>query len=72
VNVSDLSALLILLNAHTANLTEWAEEEIETRIRDRTEGDLDVSYLALRQCACGETIDGFYEYIDHLKTMAAA
>lgn len=28
---------------------------------------VDAADLALRTCSCGVRVDGFYEYIDHLK-----
>jgi len=31
--------------------------------------EVDVADLAIRHCHCGLTIDGYYEYVDHLKEL---
>ena len=28
--------------------------------------DTDIADMAIRTCACGTRIDGFYEYVDHI------
>lgn len=32
-------------------------------------GYMEWADAAIRDCACGERIDGFYEYVDHLKVV---
>lgn len=52
-----------LLEAHYPSMTRADEAEIAIRL---ARGE-DAAELALRTCACGKHVDGFYEYVDHLK-----
>jgi len=52
-----------VLDAHYCSMTAADEEEIVRRVA----AGGDVASLAIRTCACGVTVDGFYEYMDHLK-----
>ena len=54
-----------LLDQHCANLTQTDEQEIAGRVAVGS----DVADLALRTCSCGRRIDGFYDYVDHLREM---
>jgi hypothetical protein len=58
-------AVLGLIDRHTPNLTDENEEEIAQRWADSN----DVSDSAIRTCSCGERLEGFYAYQDHLKYM---
>jgi hypothetical protein len=54
------------IKAHIPSLSDYDESELIDRAHSfDSEGD-DVANLALRTCACGVRIDGFYEYVDHL------
>lgn len=57
-----------ILNEHVPSLTAYDEVRINEQMgRDLAEyGYYDNGNLALRTCACGVMIDGFYEYHDHL------
>lgn len=52
-----------VIKAHIPDLTDDDEGEIIDNISG------DVANLAIRTCACGKPIDGFYEYTDHLIEM---
>jgi len=52
-----------LLRAHTPSLSNENEGEIYDRIVE----DGDAADFALRTCSCGKRVDGFYEYVDHLR-----
>lgn len=56
-----------VLDEHRASLTAADEAEIVRRMMQTD----DVAELALRTCACGQRIDGFYEYVDHLRAVIA-
>ena len=65
----DLDALL---RAHTPSLKDADEDLIWERITriGAIDESVDVADLALRHCSCGVDIDGFYEYVDHLRREA--
>lgn len=54
---------------HIPSLSDEADAEMDDRflksIDSYSEG-LDFADLAIRTCACGARIDGFYAYVDHL------
>lgn len=52
-----------IIRDHIPSLTD---EDAETIYRISFTEDTDAADLALRTCACGKRIDGFYEYVDHL------
>lgn len=56
-----------VIDEHIPSLTEEDEEVIETVIGDGVVATADLGDLAVRTCACGVAIDGFYEYVNHLK-----
>jgi hypothetical protein len=62
-----------IIGQHIPDLTEDALDVLA----ERTGGDnamwmpADWADLAYRVCPCGVTIDGFYEYVDHLKEVLA-
>jgi hypothetical protein len=57
-----------VIDAHTPSLTVSNEFDIGLMIQQQAlEADPDYADLAVRTCMCGKRIDGFYEYIDHLK-----
>lgn len=49
--------------AHVPSLTDKDDRAICAAI---LAPDTDTADLALRTCACGQPIDGFYQYVDHL------
>jgi len=52
-----------IISAHIPSLSD----EDEQMILDSMFGmDTDVADLAKRTCACGQAIDGYYDYVDHL------
>jgi hypothetical protein len=52
-----------IIRDHTPSITS----KIERIALDSPAWDTDGEYIGdLRECACGEMIDGFYEYIEHL------
>ena len=53
-----------IIEQHIPSLTDNDDVEIAGRIWE--EWGLTADF-ALRTCACGVRIDGFYEYVDHLK-----
>lgn len=53
-----------VIKAHTPSLTDEDDDEIVDRIWKDRPGK--PSNLAIRTCACGAKIDGYYEYVDHL------
>ena len=62
--------MLALLDKHIPSLSdenETAIYEVMRRMYSLEYDSADVADLALRTCPCGEKIDGFYEYVDHLK-----
>lgn len=60
-----------LLDAHIPTLTDEIESELKQLLIEAAysddEGRADVADLALRECSCGVRIDGFYEYVAHLR-----
>lgn len=56
------------IKAHVPSLTNADEDAIEEIIPGILFGvpQRDVADLAIRTCSCGERIDGFYQYVDHL------
>lgn len=62
----DLTAVEAVINDHIPSLSDEADDEM-WRIYGTS--DFDMADFAVRDCRCGLRIDGFYEYIDHLKAM---
>jgi hypothetical protein len=55
-----------LIARHWASITDQIEEKIAPE-RDPFAFDPDGDYIGmLRECACGELIEGYYEYALHL------
>jgi len=54
------------ITAHIPSMSEEDETEIVRLASAALFDDGDVADLALRTCACGASIDGFYGYADHL------
>jgi len=54
------------ITAHIPSMSEEDETEIVRLASAALFDDGDVADLALRTCACGASIDGFYGYVDHL------
>lgn len=58
--------VLDVIGEHFPSLSDEDEEEMDSLIL----GDqpIDWADFAHRTCACGAEIDGFYEYVSHLKS----
>lgn len=56
------------IHKHIPSLSEMDEQRIYSGISRLLSLDekADVADLALRTCMCGESIDGYYGYVDHL------
>lgn len=57
---------LSVIDEHIPSLAVDDEEVIYDKA-NTFDPEFDVAHLALRTCHCGAKIDGFYEYVDHLK-----
>ena len=64
-----VGAAVSLISEHIPSLTDENVEEINLAIFNMAfeEKGVDHADLAIRTCHCGVKIDGFYEYVDHLK-----
>lgn len=61
-----------VIDEHIPSLTDEDEDELRNRAHNAallTAGAVDLADCALRTCRCGIRIDGFYDYVDHLKEM---
>jgi len=67
-----LNAAVSIIDQHIPSLIDEDEIELED-LRYNTDIDrlglqvIPASDLAIRTCACGVKIDGFYGYVDHIK-----
>lgn len=61
--------------AHVPSLTDKAEEAINEKVAllvaesfgyTHAAAEIDTADLAIRECACGVLVDGYYQYVDHL------
>jgi len=61
-----------IINEHIPSLTDEDDRRLD-ELRYNSDVDhfgqprYENADLAIRTCACGVKIDGFYEYVDHLK-----
>ena len=61
-------AVIEVIDAHIPSLTDDDCDAITYLVHSAGEDEpLDPAYLAIRTCACGVAIDGFYGYVHHLK-----
>lgn len=60
--------VLDVIDEHIPSLSDDNETEIVDLIARSPWEDFDVADYAIRTCSCGDRIDGFYEYVDHLKS----
>lgn len=69
-----MSQFIELLDAHGVALVDQDEADIWGRIEEGLGGyhAYDVADLAIRTCRCGVRIDGFDEYLAHLKAAVSA
>ena len=58
-------AVLAVLAGHVPFITDEIERELNEQALDFL--DQDVAKLALRQCGCGERIEGFDDFYSHLR-----
>lgn len=63
---TDADMVKDVIDAHIPSLTDEDEGLIYERT-GRWGEDVTAADYALRTCHCGQRIDGFYEYVDHLK-----
>lgn len=67
--------MIVLLGNHIPSLSDEDERDIDNLVFEIARLSLsfeahrtpDTADLARRTCHCGVKIDGFYEYVDHLK-----
>lgn len=63
-------AALAIIDQHIPSLSDADDDEIVAKAYWGPAGEMaDAADLAIRTCACGIRIDGFYEYVDHLKSV---
>jgi hypothetical protein len=57
-----------LVRQHIPSLTNDADIEIDEAMSRslNKNGYYEWADAAIRYCACGERVDGFYQYVDHL------
>jgi hypothetical protein len=58
------------LDLHIPSITPAIEDELAARVSNAslfTADETDIADCALRVCGCGVMVDGFYEYLSHLK-----
>jgi hypothetical protein len=68
-----LRAALLIIDQHIPSLSDEDDDEID-QLRFSVDGSGDMhdnADLAIRTCHCGDKIDGFYGYVDHLKVVIA-
>lgn len=66
---------IAVIDTHIPSLSDLDEEKIDERIAEQMidrDSDVDDADFAVRTCACGAPIDGFYAYVDHLKEVIRA
>lgn len=64
---AEITAVVIkVIEAHVPNLSDENESENALNASNALFGDGDIADAAIRTCACGERVDGFYQYVDHL------
>jgi len=57
---------IAIIDAHIPSLTDEDEDLIYERTT-RWDEDVTAADYALRTCHCGQHIDGFYDFVDHIK-----
>jgi len=62
----DPSYIIEVIDAHIPSLSDAAEATMDS-LMALDNGINDWADFAVRTCSCGARIDGFYEYVDHLK-----
>jgi hypothetical protein len=70
IEVIGRNAAISIIDQHIPSLSDDDEADIDdlvTAYSIRLDEAITVADLALRTCHCGKKIDGFYEYVDHLK-----
>ena len=61
-----IAAAISIIDQHIPSLTDEDEQTMLAMPAPHFL-DSDVANFAIRTCACGKKIGGFYEYVDHLK-----
>lgn len=64
-----LAKVIETIDQHIPSLTDEINEEMNDAFA--VDGIDDWADFAIRRCHCGQRIDGFYEYVDHLKATIA-
>ena len=62
--------VIAIIDAHIPSLTDEDEDYIDNSARLYVSDpgiERDAADLAVRTCHCGVAIDGYYEFVDHLK-----
>lgn len=65
-----INDVLDVIDEHIPSLSDSDEDIIVSLAGDMggfSDDEPDAADLAIRTCACGERIDGYYEYVSHLK-----
>ena len=58
-----------ILKAHVPSLTDQDADAIYFAVANP---EADAADFAIRTCSCGQKLDGFYEYVDHLASRLPA
>jgi len=61
-----------IIKAHIPSLTDENAEEINALAANLDYDGPDAADYAIRTCSCGQRIDGFYEYVNHLASVLPA
>jgi len=67
-----LAAAISIIDQHTPSIENDDADEMDALDASGSLDADDWGNFARRTCACGVKIDGFYEYVDHLKTVLGA
>lgn len=70
---TNLTAVISVIDAHIPSMSDDNEDTIRNFVSmiafDPYDLEKEPADLAIRTCRCGAAIDGFYEYVDHLKAV---
>jgi len=60
--------VLDVIDEHIPSMTDEDEEAIDELASNLDWDGPTAADYAIRTCSCGDKIDGFYEYVEHLKS----